>query len=92
MLALGLAAAKNLAIIIAIVFVVLMVLSAWVVKKVTTKLIMVVVMAGLALLVWSQRASLEDCAQRVRDRQALGDKSDVTCSFFGTDVNVPAAP
>lgn len=92
MLALSVDAAKNLAIVIAVVLVGLMVLSAWLIKTVTTKLLMVAVMAGLALLVWTQRSSLQDCADKVRARQALGDRSDVTCSFLGFEIDVPATP
>ena len=64
------------------------------IKNVTTKLISVIIVGGLALGVWTQRSSLEDCASKVKARAALGDTSDVTCTFLGTDikVSVPGAP
>jgi len=65
---------------------------AWVIKNVATKLISVVIVGGLAFGVWTQRASLEDCAGKVKARAALGDTTDVTCKFLGSDINVPSAP
>jgi hypothetical protein len=86
--------AKNVAIVVALVLVFIMVVMAWVVKNVTTKLISVVIVGGLALGVWTQRASLEDCAGKVKARAALGDTADVTCKFLGSDIKVslPGAP
>ena len=91
MVALTLDSAKNIALLIALAFMLLAVLSAVVVKKVTTKLLMVLVLAGLGLLVWSQRSSLQACAQKVKDRGVTVGQTEVTCSFFGTDIKVPAA-
>lgn len=91
MVALSLDSAKNLAIIAALAFAVLAVVSALVIKEITTKLIMVAVLGVLAFVVWSQRSSLQDCAQRVRDRGVSVGQSEVTCSFLGTDVKVPPA-
>ena len=62
-----------------------------VVKNVTAKLISVVIIGGLAFGVWTQRSSLQSCADKVRQRVAVGDASDVTCSFLGSDINVTAA-
>ena len=86
--------AKDIGIAIAVVLVVAMVLMAWLIKSVTTKLISVVIVGGLAFGVWTQRSSLEDCARKVKARAALGDTSDVTCTFLGSDikVSVPGAP
>ena len=50
--------AKNIGIGVAIGLVLLMVLMAWLVKNVTTKLISVLLLAGLAFGVWTQRTSL----------------------------------
>ncbi len=86
MFAVSLETAKTAAIVIIIAFVVMGILSAWLIKTVVTKLIVVVVMVGLAIGVYSQRASLQDCADKAKDH--LG--KEVTCTFFGTDVKVPA--
>lgn len=92
MVALTLQSAKNIAILVVLAFAVLTMMSAVVVKKVTTKLIMMAVLAGLALLVWSQRSSLQSCADRVKERGISVAQEDITCSFFGKDVTVPARP
>jgi hypothetical protein len=49
------------------------------------------ILGGLALGVWTQRSSVEDCAQQVKARGVLGDTTEVECSFLGTDVKVPPA-
>lgn len=86
MIALTLESAKTIAIVVVIVFVVLSVISALVIKSIVTKLIMVVLMACLALGVWTQRSSLQDCADRAK---ADGlDVSGLTCTFFGTEIEV----
>jgi cobalamin biosynthesis protein CobD/CbiB len=82
--------AKNIGIVVALGLVILMVLVAWLIKSVTTKLIFVLIFAGLAFGVWTQRSSLESCAQKVKDRGVVGDTTPVKCSFLGSDINVPA--
>ncbi|MEA3184528.1 MAG: hypothetical protein QOJ74_1005 [Ilumatobacteraceae bacterium] len=86
--------AKNIGIGVAGVLVIFMVLMAWLVKSVTTKLISVLIFAGLAFGVFTQRSSLEDCAGKVKARAAVGDTTDITCTFLGSDikVSVPGAP
>ena len=66
MIALSVDSAKNIAIGAAGVFVVFSLLSAWVIKNVVTKIIMIVLMVGLALGVWTQRTSLQDCADKAQ--------------------------
>ncbi len=96
MFALSLDSAKNVAIVVAVVFVVLSLLSAWLVKNIVMKLILVAVLAGLALGAWTQRQNLADCADKAIAEfqtavQSSGSSSGaVTCNFFGTDVEVPA--
>lgn len=89
MFALDVDGAKRIAIVLFVAFIVLAAVSAWFIKNVTTKIIMVLVLVGLALGVWTQRTSLQDCATRVKQKAAVGDFSSTTCTFFGTDVNVP---
>ena len=65
----------------------LMLVMVFVIKNVTGKLISVLLIGGLAFGVWTQRSSPQNCADKVRARVAAGDKSDVTCSFIGSDIN-----
>jgi hypothetical protein len=90
MTALTVETAKNIAIAVAVGLVALMVAMAWVIKNVTAKIISVVVIGGLAFGVWTQRTSLQDCADKVKARIEVGDRSDVTCTFLGSDVSVTA--
>jgi high-affinity Fe2+/Pb2+ permease len=91
MTAMTVESAKNIGIAVAIGLIIVMVLMAWLIRNVLTKLICVLIVGGLAFGVWTQRSSLEDCAQKVKDRGALGDTSGATCSFLGADIDVPAA-
>lgn len=88
MTALSLESAKTIAIVIAIAFLAFAVISAWVIKNVTTKLIMVVLMAALAIGVWTQRTSLQDCATKAKDQAEELSTTAITCTFFGTEVEV----
>jgi hypothetical protein len=94
MTALTVDTAKNIGIAVAIGLVALMVVMALVIKNITAKLITVLIIGALAFVVWTQRSSLEDCADKVRARGLRGDTSDVECRFLGLDVNVsvPGAP
>ena len=60
------------------------------IKNVTGKLISVIIIGGLALFVWTQRSSLQSCSHKLRARIAAGDRSDVTCSFIGSDIKIAA--
>jgi high-affinity Fe2+/Pb2+ permease len=86
--ALSLESAKTIAIVVAIAFVAFAVISAWMIKSLVTKLIMVLLMAGLALGVWTQRTSLQDCATRAKAKAEALDTTPIKCTFFGTDVEV----
>lgn len=85
MLALSLGQAKTIAIVIVVVLIAMAIGSAWLMKTIAQKTAMAVIMALLALLVWSQRSSLDECADKVREGGVLGDK---TCSFFGRDISI----
>lgn len=86
-LALSLDTAKNAAMMLGGGFVAMSVVSAIVVKKIVTKLVLVVVLVALAIAMWSQRANLQDCATKAKDR-VEGSSSSVECQFFGFDVTV----
>lgn len=88
MIALTLESAKTIAIVVVVVFVVLSVISAVVIKTVVTKLIVALLLAGLALGVWTQRTSLQDCADRARVKAEALDASALTCTFFGSEIEV----
>jgi hypothetical protein len=92
MTAMTLESAKNIGIAVAVGLVALMLVMAVVIKNVTTKIISILLIGGLAFGVWTQRSSLQDCADKVKARGVVGDTSDVTCSFLGSEVNVPSAP
>jgi len=64
------------------------VISASVKKRIVTKLTMVLLMACLALGVWTQRTSLQDCAERAKAKAEAQAVSGLTCTFFGTDIEV----
>jgi high-affinity Fe2+/Pb2+ permease len=88
MTALSLESAKTIAIVVAIAFVAFAVISAWMIKNIVTKLIVVLLLAGLALGVWTQRSSLQRCATSARAKAEALDVTGLTCTFFGTTVEV----
>lgn len=88
MFSMTLDSAKDIGIAVAVFLVVIMVLMFLLMKKVTGKLISVIIVGGLALGVWTQRSSLENCANKVKARAALGDTTNVTCTFMGSDIKV----
>jgi cobalamin biosynthesis protein CobD/CbiB len=85
MLALTLGQAKAIAVIVVVVLVAGALASAWIMKTILQKLALAVILVLLALLVWTQRSSLDECAQKVREG---GIRGDTTCSFFGRDVQI----
>lgn len=89
MLALTLDQAKTLAVVVAVALVVLALVSAWIMKTIAQKLALAAILALLAIVVWTQRSSLDECADKVR-AEALTDAAriDTTCSFFGRDVTI----
>jgi high-affinity Fe2+/Pb2+ permease len=92
MSALSVDSAMNIAIVVVVVLVVLSIVSALVIKSIVTKVIMIVLLGGLALGAWTQRSSLSDCADQAQQEIANGTAGvgSVTCTFFGTEVDVPA--
>jgi len=82
--------ATTIAAVVVVVLVVLAVVAAWVMKEVMQKVVVVVILGLLALLVWTQRASLQECADKVRAAgTAINDPDvDTTCTFFGRDIEI----
>ncbi|HEY0520097.1 MAG TPA: hypothetical protein VGC84_11445 [Ilumatobacteraceae bacterium] len=88
MIGMTLESAKNIGIAVAVGLVALMFVMAIIIKNVTTKLLSILIVGGLAFGVWTQRSSLQDCADRVKAR-GLAVGSEVTCSFLGSNIKVP---
>lgn len=85
MVAISFETARTIGVIVIGVFVVGAIAAGILMKTIAQKLAMVSIFGLLALLAWSQRSSLEDCAQVIRDHQIAGE---ATCRFFGRDVSV----
>ena len=92
MLALTLESAKQLAIAVAAVFVFGAFLAAWIMKTIVQKFATFFVLALLAFAVFTQRTSLQDCADKVQGNfERIGTDVTVTdtdCSFFGVTITV----
>ena len=85
MLALSLDSAKNIAIVAIVVMVVFAVLTAKFVANATRKAILVLEFGALALGIWSQRQSLQTCANNVKANVG----QETTCSFIGKQISIP---
>ena len=81
--------AKTIGTIVIVAFVALGVLSAWLMKTIIQKVIFVVILGGLAVFVYSQRTSLDQCVDDIPVAIAASDKQPATCSFVGFDVELP---
>ncbi len=80
--------ARNAALIVATISVVLAILSAWLLRTIVSKLIAVVLLGAVAAVAWGQRVSLSDCADRVGETLTAGAVDDTTCTFLGRDVTI----
>lgn len=92
MFALTLDAATNVAVAVVVVFVVGAIAAVWVMKTIVQKMATVLVLLVLAFAVYSQRTSLQDCADKVTGNfERMGTDVTVTdteCSFFGVTVTI----
>lgn len=92
MIALSLDEAKNLAVAIAAVLVVGAVVSFWVMRTIVQKVAVAALLGLLAFAVWTQRTSLQDCADKVQGNfERVGANVTVTdtdCSFFGVTITI----
>jgi hypothetical protein len=97
-LALTLDDAKTIALVAATALTVGAVVSFWVMKSLVQKLAVAALLGVLAFAVWTQRVSLQDCADKVQDNFELAGTdvvvTDTECSFFGITVTIsdPRAP
>lgn len=79
--------AKTIGAVVVVGFAVLAIARAWLMKTIVQKVILAVVLAGIAVAVWSQRAAVDDCVSDVRE--SVGTEQAATCTFFGIEVDVP---
>ncbi len=87
---LSLDTATNIAIALVVLFVVGGILSAWLIRKIVAKVVAIAVFGLLAGLVWSNRADLQDCADKVETALQLGASGEnLECSIFGFTVEIP---
>jgi hypothetical protein len=86
-LALTLNQAKGAALVVVILLVLGAVASAWLMKTLVQKVVVALILVLVALLVWTQRASLDECADKVR---TVGFRGETTCTFLGNDINISA--
>lgn len=97
-LAITLSEARTIAIGLVGVFAVGAVLAVWILKSIFQKLVVVAVLALFGFAVWTQRASLQDCADKVMAAYEFDGVNptiiDTDCSFFGTTITIsdPRAP
>ena len=100
MLGLTLDDAKTIAIVAATVLGVGAVVSFWIMKSIVQKLAVAALLAVLAFAVWTQRVSLQECADKVQENFKLAGSdvvvTDTQCSFFGVSVTIsdprPSSP
>ncbi len=92
MLGLTLDDAKTIAIVAATALTVGAIVSLWVMKSIVQKLAVAALLGVLAFAVWTQRVSLQDCADKVQDNFELAGTdaviTDTECSFFGVTVTI----
>ncbi len=92
MLAITLETAKNVAVVVAAVFLLGGVLAAWLLRTVLQKVAVAGVLVLLAFAVWSQRTSLQECADKVQENFELDGTTatliDTDCTFFGATVTI----
>ena len=81
--------AKTIGTIVVVVFVALGVLSAWLMKTIVQKVVLVVILGGLAVFVYSQRTSLDQCVDDITLAISDADQQSATCSFVGFDIELP---
>lgn len=99
-IALSLGQAKTIAIVVASALVIGSIGAAWLMKSITQKLVAGIALAALALVVWSQRTALDECAEDVRSQltsavstgavQSGSASIETTCRFLGRDVSISA--
>jgi hypothetical protein len=84
--------AQTIAIVAATALAVGAVVSFWVMKSIMQKVAAAVLLGLLAFAFWTQRVSLQDCADKVQESFELAGTdvvvTDTECSFFGITVSL----
>ena len=92
MFAITLDDAKTIAVVTVTALIVAAVLSFWVLKTIVQKIVVAVLLGLLAFAVWTQRAAMQDCADKVEASYARVGAAvtleDTECSFFGMTVTI----
>ena len=86
--ALNLNQAKNGSIIAIAACAVLVLLVLKFISSLVVRLVLSIVFAALGVVVYSQRASLVDCADKLTASASAPSSGSVTCTFFGRDVKI----
>lgn len=90
--ALDLNQAKNGSIVAIIVCVAAILLVLKFISSLVVRLVLSIVFAVLGVVVYSQRASLVDCAEKITSSVSEGSagtaESAISCTFFGRDVTI----
>jgi hypothetical protein len=79
---------RTLATIGSVGFVILALVAGILLKSLAQKAAFLAIFGLLALLIWTQRQSLEDCAAIVQ-ASLLTNGTEATCSFLGLSVTIP---
>lgn len=87
-LALTVDTAKNVALIVLAGVLLVGFLVVKLMRSVTQKAISLVLTLGVVLGVWTQRANLSECADKVTAQATAGAVPSTTCTFFGTEVDL----
>ena len=86
--------AKTYGVVAVVVLVVGAFVAAWALKTLVQKIVVFALLGVLAFAVWTQRESLQDCADKVQANFQLTDGTlpspDTQCSFFGFTITIPA--
>ena len=88
MLGLSLDEAKNVALIAATVFAIGAIAAIWIMKTIVQKVLVAVLLVMLAFAVWSQRESLQECAEQVQ-ANVTNQISEATPGAGTTSTSVP---
>jgi hypothetical protein len=88
-LGLSLDEAKNVALIAATVFAIGAIAAIWIMQTIVQKVLVAVLLVMLAFAVWSQRESLQECAEQVQTN-VPNQISEATPGAGTTSTSVPA--
>jgi NADH:ubiquinone oxidoreductase subunit H len=85
---LELATVRNAALVVVLVALGLAVAGAWIVKALVLKLVAVALLVTAAAVVWSERRSLAEGADRIGASLRAGAVDETSCTFLGRGVTI----